>query len=134
MRKEIYNQKNTQLIFDGIILQGLSGDSPITVSITGGDVALTEGTDGGALNVATIQGIKVSASFRETSPTTDRLNDIVKMQQTLAIGRTLMLQTGADVKYVLTNVLVSKPGDLSSGGKTQGTQTYDFIATNYGEY
>jgi len=130
-RKEIYNQKNTKLLWNGIPLQGLAEGSPITVEFVGGDVAITEGTDGGGLNIATVQGIRITATLRETSPSIDTLNNSITLQQNLSSTSTLQLQTGANVKYTLTNALVSKPGNLSSGGKTQGSQQYDFVATAY---
>ena len=131
MRKEIYNQKNTRIIFNGIVTQGFGPDASITVEFVGGEADITEGTDGGGLNIATVQGIRVSATYRETSPSVDLFNAAIEAQQNLSTTNVVMLQTGANVKYTLTNALVSKPENLSSGGKTQGTQTYTFVATQY---
>ena len=60
-RKEIYNQKNTKILFNGIATQGFGPDTSITVEFVGGEADITEGTDGGGLNIATIQGIKIQA-------------------------------------------------------------------------
>lgn len=130
-RKEIYNQKNTKLIFNGIVTKGFGPDTSITVEFVGGEADISEGTDGGGLNIATVQGIKVSVTYRETSPSVDLFDAAIEAQQNLSTTNVVMLQTGANVKYTLTGALVSKPDNLSSGGKTQGTQTYTFIATEY---
>lgn len=130
-RKEIYNQKNTKIIFNGVATQGFGPDTSISVEIVGGEADITEGTDGGGLNIATLQGIRITATYRETSPSVDMFNAAIDAQQTLSTTNVVLLQTGANVKYTLTNALVSKPETLSSGGKTQGTQTYTFVATQF---
>lgn len=130
-RKEIYNQKNTKIIFNGIATQGLGSGTSITVEFVGGEAEITEGTDGGGLNIATVQGIRISVTYRETSPSIDLLNAAIEAQQNLSTTNVVLLQTGANVKYTLTNALVSKPETLSSGDKQQGSQTYTFVATQY---
>ena len=130
-RKEIYNQKNTKLIFNGIPTQGFADGTSISVEFVGGDVDITEGTDGGGLNISTVQGIKITATYRETSPSIDLFKAAQELQQTLSSTNVVMLQTGANVKYTLTNALVSKPDTISTGDKTQGSQAYTFVATKY---
>lgn len=130
-RKEIYNQKNTKVLMNGISLQGFANGTSITVEFVGGEVDISEGTDGGGLNIATIQGIKVSVTLRETSPSIDLINSQIELQQISSIPCVVMIQTGANVKYTLTNALVSKPDNLSTGDKTQGSQQYTFVATKY---
>lgn len=130
-RKEIYNQKNTKIIFNGIVTKGFGPDTSITVEFVGGEADITEGTDGGGLNIATVQGIRISATYRETSPSVDLFDAAIEAQQNLSTTNVVMLQTGANVKYTLPGALVSKPDNLSSGGKTQGTQTYTFVATEF---
>ena len=130
-RKEIYNQKNTKILFNGIETKGFGPDATITVEFVGGEADITEGTDGGGLNIATVQGIKVTATYRETSPSIELFDAAIDAQQKLSNTNVVMLQTGANVKYTLTNALVSKPDNLSSGGKTQGTQAYTFVATEF---
>lgn len=131
MRKEIYNQRNNKLIWNGVALSGYAPDTSISVEFVGGEVDITEGTDGGGLNIATTQGIRVTLALRETSPSADLLNASIEMQQLLSTTGVLMLQTGANVKYTITNALVSKPDTLSTGGKTQGSQQYTFVGTQY---
>lgn len=130
-RKEIYNQRNNKLIWNGVPLSGYAPDTSITVEFVGGEVDITEGTDGGGLNIATTQGIRVTVALRETSPSADILNSSIETQQLLSTSGVLMLQTGANVKYTVTNALVSKPDTLSTGGKTQGSQAYTFVGTQY---
>jgi hypothetical protein len=131
MRKEIYNQRNNKLIWNGVALSGYAPDTSISVEFVGGEVEITEGTDGGGLNIATTQGIRVTLALRETSPSAELLNASIEAQQLLSSTGVLMLQTGANVKYTITNALVSKPDTLSTGGKTQGSQTYTFVGTQY---
>ena len=130
-RKEIYNQKNTKLIFNGIPTQGFAEGTSISVEFVGGEVDITEGTDGGGLNIATTQGIRITATYRETSPSINLFNTAIELQQTLSSPNLVLLQTGANVKYTLTNALVSKPDTLSSGDKKQGSQQFTFVATAY---
>jgi len=130
-RKEIYNQKNTKLVFNGVTTQGFAEGTSITVEFVGGEVDITEGTDGGGLNIATIQGIRIQATYRETSPSIDMFNLAIETQQATSTPNVVLLQTGANVKYTLTNALVSKPDNFSSGDKKQGSQTFTFVATQY---
>ena len=130
-RKEIYNQKNTKVIFNGIATQGYAEGTSITVEFVGGEADISEGTDGGGLNIATVQGIRVTASYRETSPSNDLFSTAIEAQQNLSTTNVVLLQTGANVKYTLTNALVSKPETLSTGDKKQGSQTYTFVATQW---
>lgn len=129
MRKEIYNQKNTKIIFNGVVAQGYGEGTSIQVEWVGGEADISEGTDGGGLNIATVQGMRISATFRETSPSVDLFDAAIEAQQSLSTTNVVMLQTGASVKYTLLNALVSKPENLSTGDKKQGTQTYTFVAT-----
>ena len=130
-RKEIYNQKNTKIIFNGIATQGFAESASIQVEFVGGEADITEGTDGGGLNIATVQGIKISATYRETSPSIDMFDAAIEAQQAASTTNVVLLQTGANVKYTLTNALVNKPDNLSSGDKKQGSQTYTFVATQF---
>ncbi len=130
-RKEIYNQKNNKVVFNGIPLQGYTNGTSIEVEFVGGEVDITEGTDGGGLNIATDQGIKVRVTLRETSPSIDIIEAARKLQNALSSVNVVLLQTGADVKYTITNALVSKPGNLTTGDKTQGSVQYEFIGTEF---
>lgn len=128
-RKEIYNQKNNKVVFNGIALQGFANGTSIEVEYVGGEVGITEGTDGGGLNIATDQGMKIRVTLRETSPSIDVIETARTIQNQLSTPNVVLLQTGADVKYTITNALVSRPETLSTGDKEQGSVRYEFVGT-----
>lgn len=128
-RKEIYNQKNNKVVFNGITLQGYANGTSITVEYVGGEVAITEGTDGGGLNIATDQGMRIQVTLRETSPSIDVIETARLLQNQLSTPNVVLLQTGANVKYTITNALVSRPETLSTGDKEQGSVQYTFVGT-----
>ena len=128
-RKEIYNQKNNKVVFNGITLQGYSDGTSIEVEYVGGEVDITEGTDGGGLNIATDQGMRIRVTLRETSPSIDVIETARLAQNQLITPNLVLLQTGANVKYTITNALVSKPGNLTTGDKKQGGVQYEVVGT-----
>lgn len=128
-RKEIYNQLHNKVVFNGVTLQGYADGTSIEVEYVGGEVDITEGTDGGGLNIATNQGMKVRVTLRETSPSIDVIETARTAQSLLSQPNVVLLQTGADVKYTITNALVSKPGNLTTGDKRQGGVQYEFVGT-----
>ena len=128
-RKEIYNQKNNKVVFNGITLQGYSDGTAIEVEYVGGEVDITEGTDGGGLNIATDQGMRIRVTLRETSPSIDVIETARLAQNQLSTPNLVLLQTGANVKYTITNALVSRPEALSTGDKQQGSVQYTFVGT-----
>jgi len=128
-RKEIYNQLHNKVVFNGISLQGYADGTSIEVEYVGGEVDITEGTDGGGLNIATDQGMRIRVTLRETSPSIDVIETARLAQNQLSTPNVVLLQTGADVKYTITNALVSKPETLTTGDKTQGSVQYTFVGT-----
>lgn len=128
-RKEIYNQLHNKVVFNGITLQGFADGTSIEVEHVGGEVDITEGTDGGGLNIATDQGMRIRVTLRETSPSIDVIETARTAQNQLSTPNLVLLQTGADVKYTITNALVSKPETLTTGDKTQGSVQYTFVGT-----
>lgn len=128
-RKEIYNQLHNKVVFNGITLQGFANGTAIEVEHVGGEVEITEGTDGGGLNIATDQGMRIRVTLRETSPSIDVIETARTAQNQLSTPNVVLLQTGADVKYTITNALVSKPDQLTTGDKTQGSVQYTFVGT-----
>lgn len=128
-RKEIYNQLHNKVVFNGVTLQGYSDGTSIEVEYVGGEVDITEGTDGGGLNIATDQGMRIRVTLRETSPSIDVIETARTAQSLLSQPNLVLLQTGADVKYTITNALVSKPGNLTTGDKRQGGVQYEFVGT-----
>ena len=128
-RKEIYNQLHNKVVFNGVTLQGYADGTSIEVEYVGGEVDITEGTDGGGLNIATDQGMRIRITLRETSPSIDVIETARTAQSLLSQPNLVLLQTGADVKYTITNALVSKPGNLTTGDKRQGGVQYEFVGT-----
>ncbi len=128
-RKEIYNQLHNKVVFNGVTLQGYADGTSIEVEYVGGEVDITEGTDGGGLNIATDQGMRIRVTLRETSPSIDVIETARTAQSLLSQPNLVLLQTGADVKYTITNALVSKPGNLTTGDKRQGGVQYEFVGT-----
>lgn len=128
-RKEIYNQLHNKVVFNGITLQGFADGTSIEVEYVGGEVDITEGTDGGGLNIATDQGMRIRVTLRETSPSIDVIETARIAQNQLSTPNLVLLQTGANVKYTITNALVSKPETLTTGDKTQGSVQYTFVGT-----
>lgn len=128
-RKEIYNQLHNKVVFNGVTLQGYADGTSIEVEYVGGEVDITEGTDGGGLNIATNQGMRIRVTLRETSPSIDVIETARTAQSLLSQPNLVLLQTGADVKYTITNALVSKPGNLTTGDKRQGGVQYEFVGT-----
>lgn len=128
-RKEIYNQLHNKVVFNGVTLQGYADGTSIEVEYVGGEVDITEGTDGGGLNIATNQGMRIRVTLRETSPSIDVIETARTAQSLLSQPNVVLLQTGADVKYTITNALVSKPGNLTTGDKRQGGVQYEFVGT-----
>ena len=77
--RKIYNQGQLSCSFNGTHLQGLMSGASVTIHTIGGEVELTEGTDGGAANIATLQGGRITVTFRETSDSVDFLNTQVSL-------------------------------------------------------
>lgn len=129
--KKVYNQRNCSASFNGIGLKGLMDGTSIVLERVGGEVDITEGTDGGGLNQATDQGVRVSITFRETSQSISMLETAKTLQQRTGVTSVFVLRTGADMLVTITNAMVSNPSSLSTGDKKQGGITYTFVGTDY---
>lgn len=130
-RTKLYNQGNLSASFNGIDLEGFMDGAPFTIEEIGGEVDITEGTDGGGLNQATAQGIKISIIFRETSASLDMLNTARILQQKTGVSSVFVVRSGANVLYTISNAMVGKPESLSTGDKKQGGQSIPFVGTDY---
>ena len=64
MPESLYRQNWIAASYNGVTLQGLHEGGSITVRPRGGEVDLTEGTDGGYVNLATDQGIEIEITLR----------------------------------------------------------------------
>lgn len=129
--QKIYNQGQLTCSYNGESLQGLMSGASVTVHTVGGEVALTEGTDGGAANIATLQGGSITVTFKETSPAIDTLNTYVTLQQASATGGVFVLSSGVKRLYTIADALVSVPADLSTGDKQQGGVAFTFTGTAF---
>lgn len=117
--KKVYNQRNVSASFNGIDLKGLMDGASLTIERVGGEVEITEGTDGGGLNQATDQGVRVSLVFRETSQSIPTLETAKTLQQRTGVTSVLVVRTGANMLVTISNAMVSNPGPLSTGDKNR---------------
>lgn len=128
--RRVYNQANVSLDFDGSPLIDLSEGSSVVITIDGGEVQKTEGTDGPAVNIATAQGGTCKITLKETSISHELLHSIKLAQSKGSIGGQLTIRSGVDALYVFGNTYVSQPGELSTGDKKMGGQQYTFVSTS----
>lgn len=134
MPETVYRQQFIAATYNGVPLYGLMDGDSIRVITRGGELELTEGTDGGSVNIATLQGMQVEIDLRETSTVHEFLFDQNRSQAYGAPGATLVLFTGTGRILNCGDMYVSVPGDLSTGGKQQGAHTYTFLANNFNFY
>jgi hypothetical protein len=134
MPETVYRQQWIAASYNGIPLQGMMSGGSITITPRGGEVELTEGTDGGDINLATDQGIQIAITLRETSTVHEMLYDQHLSQGRGGPGATISLYTGTGRVLTATNCFVSMPGELATGDKQQGSHTYTFLANNFNFY
>lgn len=127
--RKIYNQGQLNCSFNGVSLSGLMSGASVTIHTIGGEIEVTEGTDGGAPNIATLQGGRITVIFRETSDSVDYLNTQVSLQQVSGTPGVFILNSGVKRLYTIANALVSVPADLSTGDKQMGGIAFDFVGT-----
>ncbi len=126
-----YNQKNLTLTVDGVTINDFFEGASVTVSTVGGEVEITEGTDGGGINMATKQGLRLQFVLRETSRSHKFLDDLQRTQYMGGAGVTAILRTGADVHYVMNDAIISAPGEYTTGDKKQAGITYTMVSVDY---
>lgn len=126
-----YNQKNLTLTIDGVTIQDFHEGASVTFSVVGGEVEITEGADGGGMNMATKQGAKLTFTLRETSRSRKFLADLRARQYMGGAGVTVILRTGADVHEVMNDAIISEPGEYSTGDKRQGGIQYTMISVEH---
>lgn len=134
MPESVYRQQWIAASFNGVPLQGLMDGGSITVTPRGGEVDLTEGTDGGDVNLATDQGIQIAITLRETSTVHETIYAQHLSQGRGGPGANISLYTGTGRTLTAANCFVSLPGELSTGDKKQGSHTYTFVANNFNFY
>lgn len=131
MPESVYRQQWIAAAYNGIPLQGMHEGGSIVVRPRGGEVDLTEGTDGGDVNLATDQGIEIEITLRETSYVHEMLFSQHLSQGRGGPGATISLYTGTGRVLTATECFVGMPGELSTGDKKQGSHAYRFVANNF---
>ena len=132
--EKVYRQQFVAGVYNGRPLQGLMDNDSIRIIVRGGELDLTEGTDSGSVNIATLQGMQVEIDLRETSTGHEYLFQQNRSQAGGAPGATLVLYTGTGRTLNCGDMFVSPPGQLATGGKKQGGHTYTFLADNFNFY
>lgn len=127
--ERVYRQSWAGITYNGVQLQGLMDGAPIVVRHRGGEVDLTEGTDGSSVNIATDQGGEVEVTLRETATTHGFLYNQHRNQQHSGPGATLIVYTGVGAVISLTDAYVGMPSELSTGDKQMGSRTYRFVSS-----
>lgn len=123
----IYRQKITAILINGYQLQCLADGSPYRMQPVGGETSITEGTDGGGINIGTAQGHIIEVDLREDSDDHGFLMDIHRNQSGGGPGVPLVMYTGTDYIFSTDEAYVSAPGPLATGGAKQGSRTYKFV-------
>ncbi|MDR1534726.1 MAG: hypothetical protein LBU64_06445 [Planctomycetota bacterium] len=128
MPEKVYRQKYVVCTYNGVLLQGQGEGGSYVVRHRGGEVELTEGTDGGDINLAADQGIQIDITFRETADAHEFLWNMHRSQGNGAPGATLAIITGTGRTLTAPDCFVSMPGELATGDKRQGSHTYTFLS------
>lgn len=124
--RDFYNQHITGVNVNGRWLTGYADGNPIRFNPQGGQVTITEGTDGPGLNIATKQGHIIEIDIREDSDDHDYLAAINKQQYNGGGLVPMAFYTGTGRTFTC-QVLISQPGELTTGGPQQGYHTYTFV-------
>lgn len=127
--RAVYNQKNLTLTVDGVTIQDFFEGTSVVYTPDGGEVDKTQGTDGASINIATDQGSTIKFTLRETSRSHQFLADLRARQYNGGPGVTVVLRTGADILHTLTDVYISRAGELSTGDKKQGGIQYTLMSS-----
>jgi hypothetical protein len=118
MSTTVYNQQSVSVIVGGRIMSDLMEGTSITVTHRGGEVDITEGTDGPGLNRATDQGGQIKFTLKENSADYDYLKNIRNQQafQSEASGN-VVVTTGTRDIITISDYLISLPGERTTGDK-----------------
>lgn len=127
-RTKIYAQKDHRLVVGGKALGGFMDGTPFTVEFVGGEVDITEGTDGPGINRATQQGGRLHFTLRETSDDCQYLYDLFQQQDFSESTTTAVLYSGSKILYSFSDGCISLPGDLTTGDKKQAGIEFVFVA------
>lgn len=128
--RRTYNQKNNSLTISGVTIQDFFEGASFVVTLDGGEVEKTQGTDGASVNIATNQGITIEFTLRETSRSMNFLTALRKTQENGGPGVPFVFRSGADVLYAASNAFISRPGQLSTGDKKQAGMQFTLTAAD----
>lgn len=118
--RTVYNQKGLTITIDGVNVQDYMDGASCIITLDGGEVQKTQGTDGAGINIATDQGATIQFTLRETSRSIKFLTDLRLRQSSGTGGVTSVVRTGANILMTMPESYISRPGQLSTGDKTQG--------------
>ena len=126
-----YSQAAITVVVDGIPVQGLMEGASLTIGYAGGEVQVTEGTDGPGLNRATRQGGRIVIHLQEGSPDNERFNLLARRQDLFPNGpdTSVAVYSGTERIFILGNSQIGVPGELTTGDKKQAGREYSFVGT-----
>ena len=128
-----YNQQSTTVLVGGVAIKDFAEGSSIIFTVDGGEVDKTHGTDGAAINLATLQGATLKVTLRESSRSRQFLADLKRRQLSGGPGETVVLISGVEVQETLVEAYLSAPGELSTGDKKMGSIQYTFTSAQYSD-
>lgn len=124
---KVYRQKMTAVVFNGRYLKCIKDGSSYRVRPIGGEVQITEGTDGPGINIATKQGHIIEVTVREDSEDHEFIMDTNRNQAAGGPGVPLTMYMGTDRTFSADEVYVGAPGELGTGDKKMGAHVYTFV-------
>ena len=98
--RRVYNQKNMSLTIDGVNIQDFH------------------------------EGATLQFTLRETSRSIKFLSDLRLRQENGGAGVTMVARTGADILLTMTEGYISRPGQLSTGDKKQGSMQFTITSAD----
>jgi hypothetical protein len=121
-----YNQQFTAITVDGVPMMKLGEGQSLKITAQGGEASRTEGTNGAGMNLSSDQGGDIEVTLQESSPSVQYLQAIKLRQMVDTQPLTIVVYSGVMRLFTLTGALVSTPGELATGDKKQGAQTWTF--------
>ena len=124
----VYSQQTVSVIVAGLPMDGFMDGTSVTVSYKGGEVDVTEGTDGPGLNMASRQGGSIKFTLRENSRSFAYLNALRLMYEGLPVATGVaVVTTGTRDIITLGNFLINRPGDRVTGDKKMAGVEFELI-------
>lgn len=130
----VYNQNEVSVICAGTVIDGLMDGTPITVTYGGGEVDITEGTDGPGLNVATRQGGRIKFTLRENSRAFGFLQGLRRLHENSPVATgNCVVTTGTRDIITLGYFIIGLPGDRTTGDKKMAGVEFELVGLVIGE-